>query len=129
MMRLSQKYGTVKIFHRAADRIELAVRRAVEMPLINSRRTFRQAAIDTFINILINNNLACGTEFDRAADRRLTLTASVSFSTGSPERELVEHEIVTQCDKSRWLHIFETVSFVFIIRWSQEKDKILRNPQ
>ena len=48
-MRLSQKYGTVKIRH-----IELAVRRAVEMPLINSKRAFRprggpQAAIDTFI--------------------------------------------------------------------------------
>ena len=68
------------------------------MPLINSKKAFRQAAIDTFINMLINNNLACGTEFDRAADRRLTLTESMSFSTGSPERELVEHEIVTQHD-------------------------------
>jgi len=38
--------------------------------------------------------------FDRAADRKLSVTQIMSFSTGSPERELVEHEIVTQLDKA-----------------------------
>jgi len=46
-------------------------------------------------------------KFGRLHFDKLSVTQIMLFSTGSPERELVEHEIVTQDDRAvvrlRWL--------------------------